>query len=122
MSKQKGHKNLIMCAGGLAVGIINGLLGAGGGMIAVPLLRKSGLKIKESHSNAVGVILPLTIFSAISYLTSGRVTLSDALPYIPGGLVGALIGTIFLKKIPTKILRKLFAAFMIWAGIRLLMK
>jgi len=111
-----------MCAGGLAVGIVNGLLGAGGGMLAVPLLKRSGLTTKESHSNAVGVILPLSIFSAILYLSSGRVDIMDAVPYIPGGLIGAFIGTKLLKKIPAKILKKLFSAFMIWAGIRLLMK
>ena len=122
MTKEKGHKNLIMCVGGLAVGVVNGLLGAGGGMLAVPLLKKSGLTTKESHSNAVGVILPLSIFSAILYLSSGRVDIMDSVPYIPGGLIGALIGTKLLKKISANLLKKLFAAFMIWAGIRLLMK
>jgi len=122
MTKEKGHKNLIMCVGGLAVGVVNGLLGAGGGMLAVPLLKKSGLTTKESNSNAVGVILPLSIFSAILYLSSGRVDIMDSVPYIPGGLIGALIGTKLLKKISANLLKKLFAAFMIWAGIRLLMK
>ena len=122
MSKEKKHKNWIMCIGGLAVGVVNGLLGAGGGMLAVPLLKKSGLTTKKSHSNAVGVILPLSIFSSVLYLTSSRVKIMDALPYIPGGLIGALIGTKMLKIIPAEILKKLFAAFMIWAGIRLLMK
>ena len=122
MSKEKKHKSLIMCIGGSVVGIVNGLLGAGGGMLAVPLLKRSGLTTKKSHSNAVGVILPLSIFSAILYLSSGRVKIMDAVPYIPGGLIGALIGTKLLKKIPANILKKLFAAFMIWAGIRLLIK
>ena len=122
MTKEKKHKNLILCIGGMAVGIVNGLLGAGGGMLAVPLLKKSGLTTKESHSNAIGVILPLSIFSAFLYLTSGRVKIMDAAAYIPGGLIGAIIGTKLLKIIPAKMLKKLFAAFMIWAGIRLLMK
>ncbi|MDD4699910.1 MAG: sulfite exporter TauE/SafE family protein [Oscillospiraceae bacterium] len=122
MTKEKKHKNLIMCIGGLAVGLVNGLLGAGGGMLAVPLLRKTGLTTKESHSNAVGVILPLSVFSAVLYISAGRVKIMDSVPYIPGGLIGALIGTKLLKKIPAKILKKLFAAFMIWAGIRLLIK
>ena len=39
--KTKGR--LWLYLGGGAVGLINGLLGSGGGMIAVPMLRKIGL-------------------------------------------------------------------------------
>lgn len=40
-------QNIKTAFGGLTVGILNGLLGAGGGMIAVPLLKSMGLSQKN---------------------------------------------------------------------------
>ena len=37
---KKLKSNITIAASGLAIGIVNGLLGAGGGMIAVSLLKK----------------------------------------------------------------------------------
>ena len=116
----KKKRNLYMIILGFLVGIINGFLGAGGGMIAVPALKGSGLSTKEAHENAVAVILPLTVLSAAIYLYSGRVTVSDAWSYIPGGLIGAVIGTFLMKKISSVWLTRIFGGFMIFSGIRML--
>lgn len=116
------NNNLLTAAAGLAVGIVNGLLGAGGGMIAVPLLKKLGLSQKQAHANAVAVILPITVLSAVLYLIKGYVRFSDALIFIPVGLLGSLIGTYCLKKISPKWLKRIFGGFMVYAGVRLLLK
>ena len=114
--------NLTLGALALLTGFINGLLGAGGGMITVPLLKKIGFDQKSAQQNAIAVILPITLLSSIVYIASGYVSISDPLPYIPGGLIGALIGTWIMKKISNKILRYIFAAFILYAGVRLLIK
>ena len=111
----------ILAAGSLA-GVITGLLGAGGGIITVPLLKKAGLSQKESHCNAIAVILPITVFSAVIYLYKGYVTLNDALIYMPTGVLGAVIGTFVLNKIKPKWLNIIFSALMIYAGVRLLLR
>lgn len=116
------NNNLLTAAAGLAVGIVNGLLGAGGGMIAVPLLKKLGLSQKQAHANAVAVILPITVLSAVLYLIKGYVSLADSFVFIPGGLVGALIGTYCLKKISPIWLKRIFGGFMVYAGVRLLLR
>ena len=107
---------------GIAVGIVNGLMGAGGGMLAVPILKKTGLDQRKAQANAIAIILPISIVSCVMYLIRGNVQISDALPFLPGGILGAVIGTFLLSKLPTKLLKKIFAAFMIWAGVRLLIK
>ncbi len=107
---------------GIIIGIINGLLGAGGGMLAVPMLKKSGLNQKEAHASSIAVILPLSVISAAAYLLKGNVVLKDALPYLLPGALGAVLGAYLLNKISDKWLRKVFGVFMIWAGIRLLIK
>lgn len=113
-------QNLKSASFGVAVGLVNGVFGAGGGMLAVPLLKKCGLDQKSAHANAVAVILPITILSAILYLIKGTVNLNDSFAYIPTGLVGSVIATFLLKKFSNKWLQKIFAVFMIYAGVRLL--
>lgn len=115
-------KNFLTALCGLGVGLINGLLGAGGGMIAVPMLKAAGLEQKQAHANAVALIMPISIVSAASYILRGAVTIPDATPYLLPGMAGAALGTLVLSKISTPALRKIFALFMIWAGIRLLTK
>lgn len=116
------NKKVFTAVSGLLIGAVNGLMGAGGGMLAVPLLKKCGMEQKQAHTNAVAVILPITVLSAILYLIKGYVTFSDAFPYIPAGIVGSLIGTQVIKKISPLWLKRIFGFFMIYAGVRLLLK
>ena len=119
---KKIKNNIFIAVSGLTIGVVNGLLGAGGGMIAVPLLKKMGLEQKEAHTNAVAVILPISILSAILYLYKDYVNLSSALHFIPTGVLGAVLGTYLLKKISPIWLKRIFGFFMIYAGVRLLLR
>ena len=117
----KNKKDLIALSG-IGIGFLNGLLGAGGGMIAVPILKRLSLSQKEAHANAVALILPITVLSAVLYLLNGYVTLKQSLIYIPTGIIGSLIGAFLLKKISPLWLKRIFSFFMIYAGVRLLLK
>ena len=64
----------------------------------------------------------LTAASAGIYIRTGKVTFGDSLPYLPAGIAGSVLGSFILPKIPTKILGKIFALFMLWAGIRMVFK
>ncbi len=120
--KKSSYFNTKTAFGGILIGIINGMLGAGGGMIAVPVLKKLGFSQEKAQANAIAVILPITLISSAIYLVRGNVTFSEALVFVPGGIVGTLIGTFLLCKIPQKWLKKIFGCFMVWAGVRLLLK
>lgn len=115
-------KYLSIAASGVAVGLVNGMFGAGGGMLAVPLLKKQGLDQKSAHANAVAVILPITVVSAMLYLVKGNVKITDSLPFIPTGILGAVVATFILKKISPQWLKRIFGFFMIYAGVRLLLR
>lgn len=106
--------------GSLGAGLINGLLGAGGGMLALPVLRSQGLSAQEAHASSIAAILPMSVLSAAIYLGNGSVSLSDALPYLPAGIIGAIAGGILIRKISPKFLSKLFGALALWSGLRLL--
>ena len=105
---------------GIMIGLINSLLGACGGILTVAALKKEGLEQKKAHANAVAVILPITIISGCYYLLSGHVTFSQSLIYLPGGFLGALAGGYLLPRIPQKMLKRVFAVLVIWAGIRMI--
>ena len=118
--KKFNSKSKNYLKGGL-IGAVNGFFGAGGGLACVPLLMKMGFARKEAHANAVAVIFPITLVSAVNYLCRGYVSFEQSLIYLPGGVLGALVGTYIMKKISPKLIRKVFAAFMIWAGWRMIL-
>lgn len=117
----KNSNKLLLTLGGFGVGVLNGLFGAGGGALMVPLLAKSGLDTKRCHAGAIAVILPITLLSAALYLKDGHVTPAEALPYIPGGLIGSVIGAVFLKKIANRWLKGAFGVLIVIAGVRMLL-
>ena len=119
---QKEKNNLLTCFFGVLIGIVNGFLGAGGGIVAVLLFKKLGLKQADAQANAVAVILPISVLSAVLYLIKDYVTVKEALPFVPTGIIGALMGTYFLKKISPLWLKRIFGGFMVYAGIRLLLR
>ena len=76
----KLFKNMLF---GAVTGAMNGLLGAGGGMVAVPVLKKQ-MEVKQAHATSIAIILPMSIASAVSYILNGSVKISDAVPYLWG--------------------------------------
>ena len=99
-------------------GLVNGILGAGGGMVVVPTLEKNGVKPEKAHATALAVMLPISAFSASVYFFTGRADLLSALKYIPSGVLGALFGAWLLPRIPERMLKLLFGLFALWAGGR----
>ena len=107
---------------GALAGIANGFFGSGGGMIIVPLfLLWLKLDERKAFATSVFVIAPLCAVSAVVYFLRGTVCLSDALPYLIGGLAGGFIGGRIFKKIPLGLLRAGFGIMMVYGGIRSLL-
>ncbi len=118
MKKKFDKLKLLFC--GLIIGSLTGFFGSGGGLFAVPLLEKVGLEPQNAHSTSLAITLPLSAISSIFYFSSESLNLSEALKYIPLGIVGAIVGAKLLFKISSKLLRKIFAIVMIVAGVRIL--
>ncbi len=107
---------------GTLTGFLNGFFGSGGGLIAVPLLKKAGTEQKKAHATSIALTLPLSIISTIVYCSKGNIDFSLAMKYIPAGFVGAIIGGILLKKISNKTLKKIFGFMLIISGVWLFLK
>ena len=107
---------------GIMTGLINGLFGSGGGTIIVPFLERILLfDPHKAHATAIAVILPLSVVSIIIY---SRGDIQNIIPIIEisfGGIIGGFIGAKILNKISSNALRKIFAIFMIIAGVKMIL-
>ena len=107
---------------GAAGGAVNGLFGGGGGMAVVPLLtRWYGMEETKAFATCVAVIFPFCVLSAAFLALEGHVDLRQALPYLAGGLVGGWVGGRTMGRVPTVWLRRIFAAFLLYGGVRYLL-
>ena len=107
---------------GAAAGLANGLFGGGGGMVFLPILSRWGrLEDRKLYATCVGVIFPVCLVSAAVYILRGGVSLMTALPYLAGGLMGGWLGGKLYGKVPTGLLKWLFAAFLFYAGVKYLL-
>lgn len=118
--KMKSNKRLYPL--GLVVGLLNGLLGSGGGMVAVPMLRGLKLEADECHATSIAIIFPLAIASGFLYLRAGSFNLADAWGYLPGGVLGAVVGAWLLPRISSIWLHRVFGVVVLFAAARLLMR
>lgn len=119
---EKKTKNFIKCAlAGIGAGIANGLFGSGGGMILVPAFTALSEKNeKRAFATSVFCVLFMSICSIFLYSHARSVAFSELWPYLVGGAAGGILGAVWFKSIPTKIIRKVFAVFILWAAIRAL--
>lgn len=106
---------------GLAVGIVNGLFGSGGGTVLVPCMEKF-LKTKpqKAHASAIAVILPLSVISAFLYVNKLSVDIKSLLLVCGGGIAGGFIGAKLLGKISGRWLHIIFGIFMLLGAVRMI--
>lgn len=117
----KKHKFLGPILAGLCAGAVNGLFGAGGGMVLVPLLSLlTPLDDKEIFSASIAVILPICIVSLTATAIMGSVAWRESIPYLIGSAAGGLAAGLWGQKIPAKWLHRGLGILIIWGGIRYL--
>ena len=106
---------------GLLAGAVNGLFGAGGGMVLVPLLTIfADLQEDEIFPASVSVILPICIVSTSISATMYGLPVAQALSYLLGSIAGGVLAGFTGKKIPVKWLHRGLGILIIWGGIRYL--
>lgn len=120
-------KNYISIIIGALSGLVNGLLGAGGGIIITYYLGKVLTTDQKSQNgvfaNALATMLPISIVSIIFYLIRGYVApKGDLLFLLPSAIVGGIIGAFLLTKLKLKIVKLIFAFLVTLSGIFMLFK
>jgi len=107
---------------GLLAGILSGFFGIGGGVIIVPaLIYICGYSQLKAQGTSLAVLLPpVGILAFIEYYKKGYVDLKGGIIIAFTLLIGALLGSKIAQIVPTDLLKKGFAVFMIGVSLKML--
>ena len=105
---------------GILAGILNGLFGAGGGVVAVLSLEKAAsLSAKEAHATAISVMLLLSLVSILGYAQNGYFDWRMILLTSLGGSVGGVIGANLLNRLSPRHIHKIFGVILAISALRM---
>ena len=106
---------------GIAIGLLNGFFGSGGGILAVALLEKKGLSPRQAHATSIALILPLSIISLGVYYLRGNLSLGQSLFFFVPALLGSVCGAWCLKRIPVFLLKISFSILILYSAAKILL-
>lgn len=117
----KGKKLLWIVLAGSVAGAVNGLFGAGGGMVLVPILSgHTELHEDQVFPCSVSIILPICIASIFANSGMGGLPMREAWPYLFGSVGGGILAAYTGERIPVKWLHRILGLLILWGGIRYL--
>lgn len=107
---------------GLVAGFFGGLVGLGGGIIMIPaLVYFLHMSQHEAQGTSLAVMLPpIGIMAVYNYYKAGAVNLKFAMIIAALFVIGGYFGSMIAVKIETSLLKKLFGAFIIIMGLKML--
>jgi uncharacterized membrane protein YfcA len=106
---------------GLAVGVLVGLIGVGGGIVLVPAMVYL-LRWDQHMAQGTSLLLqlpPIGLGALYLYWKKGNVNLRAGLVCALGFLLGGYLGSLGALEIPSKNLRGLFGLFLMVAALLL---
>lgn len=114
------RKKIRSALAGVAAGAINGLFGAGGGMVLVPLLSHgTDFTEREVFSSSVLIILPMCLVT-LGLGTGWQLPWQEAWPFLIGGIPGGIAAAWMGRKIPLLWLHRFLGIMIIYGGIKYL--
>ncbi len=108
---------------GILSGILSGSLGVGSGALLVPaLIIIFTVPQKSAQGMALAVMVPMALVGAIRYKLTPNIEINynNVILISIGSLVGVLIGTELMTRIPASILKRIFAIFLIIVAIKMI--
>tara|TARA_Y100000816_G_C26057870_1_gene555244 strand:- start:562 stop:1392 length:831 start_codon:yes stop_codon:yes gene_type:complete len=117
---------------GFIVGFISSLMGIGGAIMNVPILKFVGYSINKAIGSAASIGFLISIFGCLGFLVSGILIKTDLplstgfinipafLVFIPITIIMARVGAITVHKMKREIIAKLFGFFLIIIASRFL--
>lgn len=111
----------------IAAGFINGLLGAGGGILLVWAFSACihdprGDAVRDTFAATLAAVVPITALSSFLYSSTSLPDTAEMAPLILPAMVGGVIGALLLGKIPTTLLKKIFAVLVLYSGISMVLR
>ncbi len=104
------------------IGFVTGVIasmGLGGGFVLMIWLTVFA-QVGQREAQGINLLffLPIALISLIIHIRGGLINKELLKKYILGGIIGALLGSLAMQSVPTELLRKLFALFLLSFGIR----
>ena len=106
---------------GLSGGISSGLLGIGGAVIMIPaLIFFCGFSQQSAQGTSLALMLPpIGLLAAMEYYSKGHVDIKAAVFICLAFFIGGYLGAKGAESIPTHILRKGFACFLVMIAVKM---
>ena len=117
---------------GFSVGFVSSLMGIGGAIMNVPILKFVGFNINKAIGTAASIGFLISVFGTLGFLISGIIVKTNAilsigfinipafLIFIPITIFMAKIGATMVHKIKKELITKLFGMFLIIIASRFL--
>jgi uncharacterized protein len=107
-------------AGSAGAGVVSALLGVGGGIVKVPLLRMvMGVPMHVAAATSNFVIGVTAAAGAYAYLLRGDVEPASAGPVVLGAMAGATIGVRLAPRLRARWLTVLFVVVTAWVSVEM---
>jgi uncharacterized membrane protein YfcA len=117
---------MLLLLAGVAIGVVGGMLGIGGGILVIPaLVFLFGFRHEQAVGTSLGMLLPpIGIFAFLTYHRSGNVNLPAAGVLALGFAVGALLGAkvVAAGVVPDKALRLMFGLFLVYVAANMILR
>ena len=109
---------------GVAIGIISGLVGIGGGALLIPILVVFyGMSQHKAQGTSIAtLLLPIGIFAFWKYWKAGEVDLRLATLVALGFALGGWLGGTWAQQLSEAALRRGFAILLIVIALRMLLQ
>ena len=103
---------------GVAIGVVSGLLGIGGGVLLIPgLVLLFGFSQVEAQGTSLAVMIPpIGIFAAVVYYQHGFVRIPLVGFIAVGFMVGAYLGAMIVPHVSPTHLRLVFGVLLLYLG------
>jgi uncharacterized membrane protein YfcA len=102
------------------VGAVSAILGLGGGLFMVPILTiLMGMPMREAVATSVFMVGFNAATSAAVYYMQGQVAVVPTAILATAVICGAFIGSSMARHLPVKVLRRAFAALLLFLAVRL---
>jgi hypothetical protein len=109
---------LLVTVIGVAVGALSGLMGVGGGFVAVPaLVLILGFNQQMAQGTSLLMMLPTALVGAISYSSHRNAHLATAAAMALGSVPAAHFTADLAQRIPEASLRTIFSLFLAAMGV-----
>lgn len=119
----RSHRVPEAVAGSVAAGVVSALLGVGGGVVKVPLLRLvMGVPMHVATATSTYVIGVTAAAGAYPYLLRGQVDPAVAGPMVLGVAAGAAAGAALAPRLRARWLALLFAAVAAYVAIQMTLR